>query len=859
MAVPSATYRVQFDPAVTDLESASGLVDYLDRLGVSHLYSSPLLRSRPGSPHGYDVVDPSEIDPELGGRPALERLVEELQGRRMGFILDIVPNHMAIGRHNPWWMDVLENGPDADHARHFDLFWDDDGLPLPFLGRPYAEALEAGEIELEHADGAVRVAYWDARFPLSPASLREFGLDGGDLETSIASINADPARLHRLLDRQHYRLVWWQLSRERLGYRRFFTIAELIGVRQEDPIVFDDTHRLVLELVEGGLVDGLRIDHVDGLRHPLEYLRSLRAATGSDAYIVVEKILAPGEQVPESWPVAGTTGYEYLDASAKAFVDPEGLDLLAAHYRDFTGGSLDFDAIVHEQQRFIIHERLGPETARFAAALEALARRDRIARDILPSELIAGAVDVLAALPVYRTYVRDGVVSSEDRDHLTRALETASELAPDRDPRVFDFLGEVLLLDHDPELEPVEASERLRFVESVQQFTGAVMAKGVEDTAFYQFNLLVSLNEVGAHPIPVPDDPIAAYHKHNEGVAVTRPDTMTTAATHDTKRSEDVRARISAISQVAARWARRVEAWHDRNRRHRKSQASPTRNEELLIYQTLVGVWPLSGRENLDTRLADYLVKAAREAKVHTAWLEPDEAHESALTGFATSLIADDEWVEELREFAEPLWRAGALDSLGQIALRLCAPGVPDVYQGQELWDLSLTDPDNRRPVDWGRRDRLLAELDDRAGEDGLIVTLGEAWQDGRIKLAVTAACLRLRRERPLLFQRGAYVPLAVHGDRQDHVIAYARHHEDDWLITAAPRLTLGLDHPGLWARDGWEGTGIELPEGAPDRWLDRLTRREHRSQGIISLAEVFGDSPVGILTTHERNNGNRA
>ena len=861
MKVPSSTYRVQFDPAVTVLETATGLVDYLDRLGVSHLYASPLLRSRPGSPHGYDVVDPGEIDPELGGRTALERLVGMLHDHRMGLILDIVPNHMAIGRHNPWWMDVLENGPEAEHARHFDLFWDDDGIPLPFLGRPYAEALEAGEITLEHADGGLRAAYWDARFPLSPRSLAEFGLnaDDPDIDDTVASINADPAALHRLLDRQHYRLVWWQLSRERLGHRRFFTIAELIGVRQEDPVVFDDTHRLVIELVNDGTVDGLRLDHIDGLRNPLEYLKSLQAATGGDTYIVVEKILAPGEQLPEPWPVAGTTGYEYLDASAKAFVDPEGLDVLAAHYRDFTGGSLDFDAIVHEQQRFIIHERLGPETARFAAALEALARRDRIARDILPSELIAGAVDVLAALPVYRTYIRDGVASPEDRDHLHRALETARTLAPDRDPRVFEFLREVLLLDHGPDLEPDEVAERLEFVDRVQQFTGAVMAKGVEDTAFYQFNLLVSLNEVGAHPIPLPDDPIAAYHSHNVRMAGTRADTMTTAATHDTKRSEDVRTRISAISQVAERWTQRVEVWHDRNRRHRISQVSPTRNEELLIYQTLVGVWPLSGRENLHARLADYLVKAAREAKVHTAWLEPDEAHESALTGFATALIGDDEFVQELKEFAEPLWRTGALDSLGQVALRLCAPGVPDVYQGQELWDFSLTDPDNRRPVDWKRRDRLLADLDDRAADEGLIATFGETWQDGRIKLAVTSACLRLRRERPALFRRGEYLPLEVHGDRQDHVVAYARYHEDEWAIVVAPRLTLGLDHDGLWPTGGWERTRIELPGHAPGHWMDRLTRRDHSWHGIIALADVFAGAPVGILTTHARDNRNRA
>jgi (1->4)-alpha-D-glucan 1-alpha-D-glucosylmutase len=859
MKRPTATYRLQFDPAQIDLDGAAELAPYLARLGVSHLYASPLLRSRPGSPHGYDVVDPGEIDPELGGRSGLDHLTRALRQNDMGLILDIVPNHMAVGRHNPWWMDVLEHGRDAAHARHFDLFWDDDGLPLPFLGRPYAEALATGEITLVEDAGTVRVAYWDARFPLSPKSLAAAGLDAADSEItdSIAEFNSDPDRLHRLLDEQAYRLVWWQLSRERLGHRRFFTVTELVGIRQEDPIVFEDTHELITQLVLSGSVDGLRLDHIDGLRDPLGYLESLQEATGGDTWIVVEKILAPREELPPEWPVAGTTGYEYIDASAKAFVDPGGLDALSAHYRDFTGGSLDFDALVHEQQRFIIHERLGPETARFAAALEELARRDRIARDVLPSELIAGAVDVLAALPVYRTYARDGEMSDADRGHIERALEGARALAPERDPRVIDFLREVLLLEHEPGIDDHEARDRIAFVERVQQFTGAVMAKGVEDTAFYQFNLLVSLNEVGGHPIPLPDDPIAAYHAHNRRIAETMPHTMTTASTHDTKRSEDVRARISAITQRAAQWNERIDSWHERNRRHRVSQSSPSRNEELLIYQTLVGAWPIGGGGRFAERLSDYLVKAAREAKVHTAWLEPDIAHESALTTFAAGLVSDVEFIDELETFAAPLWRAGALDSIAHTALRVWAPGVPDVYRGAELWDLSLTDPDNRRPVDWALRLRLLDELDDRSTEDGLILTLAETWEDGRIKLAVTAAALRARRSRPALFGEGAYLPLDVHGDREEHVIAYARHHGDDWALVVVPRLTLQLAGERLWPNDGWDHTEIALPPGAPDVWTDQLTGLEHGWQATIPVAEVFATTPVGIYATNQPDDRN--
>ncbi len=447
------------------------------------------------------------------------------------------------------------------------------------------------------------------------------------------------------------------------------------------------------------------------------------------------------------------------------------------------------------------------------------------------------------------------MASAHDREHVETALDIARELAPDRDPRVLDFLREVLLLDHGPELEDAEVEARVDFVERAQQFTGAVMAKGVEDTAFYQFNLLVSLNEVGAHPVPLPDDPIGAYHDHNSRIAATRPLTMTASSTHDTKRSEDVRARISAISQVAQRWNARVEAWHGRNRRHRIAPAVPTRNEELLIYQTLVGAWPMDGRDDFESRLNDYLVKAAREAKVHTAWLEPDEDHEAALTGFASGLLADDEFVEELEAFGGPLWRTGALDSLAQLTLRLCAPGVPDVYRGQELWDLSLTDPDNRRPVEWQIRRRHLDEIDARQGEEGFIRSLADSWQDGRIKLAVTAAGLRLRRRRSELLTSGAYIPLGVRGDRDDHVIAFARRHGDEWAAAIVPRLTLGLSDGELWPSTGWETTEVELPDDAPTGWVDQLTGRARTWDGAIPLAEVFGDAPVGLLTTPDDRN----
>jgi (1->4)-alpha-D-glucan 1-alpha-D-glucosylmutase len=862
---PNSTYRVQLSGDDLDLRQAASLVDYLDRLGVSHVFTSPLLTARPHSTHGYDVVDPTRVDPALGGGESLAALSAALRERSMGIVVDVVPNHMAIGRHNPWWMDLLELGDDASHRRHFDLYDDGDPLLLPLLGRPYAEALAERELELILDDDTIRVAYWDERFPLAPASVEEILSRVGRktsivsltraekerLRRELAAISGDADRFHAILDAQHYRLAWWQLSRERLGHRRFFTITDLVGIRQEDRTVFEDTHRLLIGLVTDAVIDGLRVDHIDGLRDPAGYLRWLADETGG-TYVVVEKILGAGEQLPSSWPVAGTTGYDYLDSSTKVFVDPDGYDHLSSHYRRFTGAQSDFERLVYDQQRYILHERLGAETARFAAALERLARRDRVARDALSSDLIEVAVDLVASLPVYRTYATRGEMSETDRAHVRHAMELARARDGQAPERVRRFVERLFTLDHGPDRDSAETAARNEFVERVQQFTGAVMAKGVEDTAFYQFNLLLSLNEVGGHPADMPDDAVAVFHEHNEAMLGTFPGTMTTTSTHDTKRSEDVRARVSALSQVAEAWAAKVDGWHVRNRVHRGSGSAglvPTKNEELFIYQTLVGAWPLDGAEDFADRITAHLVKAAREAKVHTEWLEPDDSHEEALVEFTERLVADEDFVGELEVFCDPVWRAGALDSLSQVALRMASPGIPDIYQGCEMWDLSLTDPDNRRPVDWDRRRRALDELEARASEGpDLLDELTEEWADGRIKLHITRRGLLLRRRWPDLFNTGTYVPLAVDGDRADHVVAYARHLDDRWVVVAVPRLTARFQPEGLWARDGWESTSVELPGEAPAAWVEEVSGLPVSTGGRLELGSLFSATPVAIL-----------
>ncbi len=853
MPTPASAYRIQFDPAVVDLEDATHLIDHLHGLGATHVYASPLTTSRPGSPHGYDVVDPSRIDPELGGVEALERLSTALRESGMGLILDIVPNHMAIGRHNPWWMDVLARGRDSAYWEFFDFRASDTPILLPVLGRPYAETLEEGELKLVVEGDDLFVAYWEDRYPLSPSStsslLDKAGVKQVDdtpaLLEVVRSISRDPDALHELLDRQHYRLAWWQLSRERLDHRRFFTITELVGVRQELGSVFEATHRLVLDLIERGIADGLRIDHVDGLRDPAGYLDRLdREAPG--AYVVVEKILAADEHLPERWQTAGTTGYEYIDASAKAFVHPEGYAVLRSHYGGFAASPTDFDRLVFDQQRFIIHERLGAETIRFTAELARLARQDRDARDALSSDLIELAIDVIASLPVYRTYAVGGQMSDEDRRRIDEALDLARVRGDERPSRVERFIEKLLKLEHAAAHDPEERSGREDFVERLQQFTGAVMAKGVEDTAFYQYNVLLSLNEVGGHPATLPPDPVGAYHQHNLDVAASFPHTMTTATTHDTKRSEDVRNRISAISQFADEWVAKVGAWHVRNRIHRlpgSAGLAPTNNEELFIYQTLLGSWPLEQDDSYADRIVEHLIKAAREAKVHTEWLDPDQQHEDALSSFARNLLDNEEFVAEIEEFGDRIWRVGALDSLAQTVLRLMAPGVPDIYQGAELWDLSLTDPDNRRPVDWDLRRAMTT----RALETSM-VELAETWRDGAIKLRVLGTALQVRRAWADVLLDGEYVPLVVEGDRAENAIAFGRHHDDRWIVAIVPRLTVGMHDSSLWPTAGWESTTVLLPDAAPTAWHEEFSDHSIDTSGCFDLAGIFSDTPVAVL-----------
>jgi (1->4)-alpha-D-glucan 1-alpha-D-glucosylmutase len=739
--VPSSTYRVQVQPAF-DLDATAALVPYLDRLGVGAVYTSPLLAAAPGSTHGYDVVDPTTANPELGGEQARQRMVKAAREHGLGVVLDLVPNHMSVEvpSANPWWWDVLTHGRESRYAGHFDIDWSRGPILLPILG-------DEGELELR--DG--RLAYYDHEFPIAP------GTEGGTA-----------AEVH---ERQHYRLVHWRRGNAELSYRRFFDITSLAAVRVEDPEVFAATHAEVLRWVRAGDVDGLRIDHPDGLADPGGYFARLRDS--ADCWLVVEKILAAGEELPASWPVHGSTGYDTLRQVCGVFVDPAGegpLTELAA--------TPEFHVEERRSRRLITERSLVTEMRRIAALAPGV-----------PAEAVA---ELMVAFPVYRSYLPEGLASWRS------AVETARAARPD--------LAEAMdTLDR-----AVRADPRGELATRIQQTSGMVVAKGDEDTAFYRFPRLTALNEVGG----APDRFGVAPEEFHAGAAAREAAWaagMTALSTHDTKRSEDVRARLAVLSELPHEFAGVVRRWSARH-----GLGEPTL--ELLAWQTLVGTWPITPE-----RLAAYLDKAAKESKVRTSWVDHDEEFEAAVNAWPAAVLGDTELAAEVEAFVDRITGPGWSNALGQKLLQLAGPGIPDVYQGTELFDLSLVDPDNRRPVDFAARGELLDRL-----EQGW---LPEVDDTGAAKLHVVRTTLRLRRERPELFT--GYRPLYADGPAARHALAFHR----DGVAAVATRLPVGL------ARTGWQDTVLALPPGA---WRDRLTDRS--VPPVVPLAELLDRYPVALL-----------
>ena len=795
--VPVSTYRVQLRPPTGEhpgfgFDDAAEVVPYLALLGITHLYCSPYLQAAPGSAHGYDVVDHSQLNDELGGPTAFDRMVQACREAGIGIVLDVVPNHMAVSEpesQNAQWWSVLRDGPASPYADWFDIDWNSADNPgkvlVPVLGAPLGEVLDQLKVEGD------RIRYYDHVVPIAPGTLVD-----GDLQAT--------------LDSQHYRLCHWKVAGEELNYRRFFDVTTLAGVRVENPAVFDDTHRVVLQQVRDGVLDGLRIDHPDGLADPGGYLDRLAEVTGG-AWVVVEKILEPGERLPEDWACAGTTGYDALNSVMGLFVDPAGEQPLTALWQSLTGDASSYDEVVADTKRLVLRDVLAAEVNRLTDVGLAVCAADPVLRDTTRRGLRDALVEVLASFGVYRAYLPPrGPADELAREHVEHAAATAKAARPDR-------AAEIELVARLALAEGPRGPRAEEFVTRFQQTCGPVMAKGVEDTAFYRYLRLTGLNEVGGDPSRF-GLPVDAFHSACTEMSGQWPVSMTTLSTHDTKRSEDVRARLVLLSQNPVAWGEAVTRWSALAARHRRP-AGPDPATEQLIWQTLVGAWPLD-----PDRLTGYLQKATREAKAATSWLAPDAEYDEAVAQFARAVLGDPAVTVEVAAFVEELAPAWRVTSLAQKLVQLTMPGVADTYQGTELFDLSLVDPDNRRPVDYSDRRRVLDALD----------TPGAPVVDdtGAAKLHVVSRALRLRREHPDWFlTASSYTPL----DAGPRTLAFAR---SGRAVTVVPiRAVQTTAH-------GWGDEAVTLPDGA---WRNILTGGS-TAGGVRSVAEVLAGFPVALL-----------
>lgn len=959
--IPRATYRLQLNRDFR-LSQALDLLPYLDALGVSHCYLSPILKARPGSTHGYDITDHSSLNPEIAGAEDFEQFVAELDRRGMGQIMDIVPNHMGImGADNHWWLDVLENGPASPFAGYFDIDWyshaeDPPGrVLLPVLGDHYGAVLENGELRLafDPQDGAFSVFYYAHRFPVDPReyprvlghgierlharlgpgapvlieyqslltafghlpardqaaaeAVAERGRDKQLHKQHLAALyagSADIARfvdenladfngagpggadfdlLHGLLQAQAYRLAYWRVAADEINYRRFFDINDLAALRMDNPAVFEATHCLVGELLGRGYVSGLRIDHPDGLYDPQQYCERLQAMAAArmpasarapangkprSVYLVVEKILAGHEHLPDSWPVHGTTGYDFAAACIGLFVDAGAAGRFTRIYESFIRARPRFDEMVHAAKHLIMETALAGELQVLATQLTRLAKEDRRTCDFTLNSLRSALAEIVASFPVYRTYVAACGASADDARYVDWAVGVAKKRSR-ADPSIFDFVGEVLLGRHGRGADDAYRGAVCALAMKFQQYSSPVMAKAVEDTVFYQYNRLLALNEVGADPQRFGVSP-AAFHRENQERARRWPHAMLASSTHDSKRSEDARARLCALSEMPEEWHRALSRWSKLNRSKRRkleSTRAPSRNDEYRLYQILLAIWPFAppdaeGLAALAQRVESYMLKAVREAKIHSSWISPDAAYESATRDFVRALLSPEPGNLFLRDFL-PLQRrvarAGAYASLAQLLLKLASPGVPDFYQGCELWDFSLVDPDNRRPVDYPRRGQALQAIqaaDAEHGAGACARALLERLEDGEIKLYLTWKGLALRRQCERVFCDGDYAPLKSHGTHAEQACAFARRHGDETLIVVVPRLIGSLiaeaDPPVGSA--AWKDTWVELPADSPSpRWTNALTgeavETEPRGESSgLALARVFGTFPYALL-----------
>ena len=865
MSPPRATMRLQFHRGFTFADAAA-LVPYFASLGISHLYASPIMTARPGSLHGYDTVDPTRVNPELGGEDELRRLVRALRQHELGLIVDIVPNHMAVGNGNAWWMDVLAHGRQSRYAKYFDINWTPSNprlhgkVLLPVLGRPYGEVLAAGEITLDL--GAARepvVRYFDHEFPLAAEHAEVVSA------TSLADFSpqssAGRERLHDLLERQHYRLAWWRCANDEINWRRFFDINELAAIRVEDEEVFEAVHGTIFRLYAEGLMDGVRVDHVDGLARPGEYCRRLRARlqaiekerprgcpTGP-AYFIVEKILAHDEQLPARWETDGTTGYDFMDEVNALQHDPAGEQPLSDLWSRLSGRPGDFKPEEQQARREILQRSFSSQLEAILDALVEIAQGDLATRDISRSAFRRCVTEILVQFQVYRIYAEVGQSTEADRAVLSRAIAGALKSCLPSDRWLVAWLGP--LLGGEP-VRPGLGSLQARALTRFQQLSAPLSAKAVEDTAFYRYGRLLSRNDVGFDPGRFASS-AAEFHERMQMRRKSFPHSLLATATHDHKRGEDVRARLAVLSEIPGEWSRGLERWMTLSASQcRPADGAPTlqRADQIMLFQTLVGAWPMGlstadrdGLGRFSERVAAWQQKALREAKLRSDWSAPDEAYEGAAEAFLASLFSAPELLAEIADFARRISPAGAVNSLGQVLVKLTAPGIPDFYQGTEFWDLSLVDPDNRAPVDFAVRQSSLTATD----LDEVVAT----WRDGRIKQRLMASVFAMRKKIPSLFSSGSYLPIAVSGPQAGCVVAFARIRERDATITVTCKCVgrTMADESIAIQRSFWQDTCLIIPQPLRMPFMDAFTARQSSVLAeTVELGAIFDRLPVAFL-----------
>jgi malto-oligosyltrehalose synthase len=905
---PVTTYRIQFFKGFTfkDLEQQ---LDYLENLGVGTIYASPVFEAVPGSGHGYDVTDPGRINPEVGTLQGFMMLSEKLRLKQIGWLQDIVPNHMAFHPANQWIRDLLEKGVHSSYHHFFDL---EPGVPgpgkplmLPFLGSTLDEAIANKEIKLGWDNGNFAVEYFDNVFPASFESFRDvvenalvdapilfsdhwknhlldtshpsavflntiWETSKGKLqhlvtsdkksrsfiENLIQTFNDHEHLMRNVLKKQHYELCYWKDTEQRINFRRFFTINGLICLRMENAVVFERYHRFAGRLIRDGYIHGLRIDHIDGLNDPNQYLDWLRELTGKDTYIVAEKILEQDEALPAHWPVQGSTGYDFLAAVNNLFTSVKDYQKLRSLYQDVTPIADSPARLIYNNKKMILTTRMHGE---WDNLLDFFDRQEFVnyleSEEVSREEMKEAIGGFMLACPVYRLYPRQFPLRNQNRRLVQEILETALHRNPAL-KKALDRLGDILLREDGNE----DHNERVKaFFARLMQYTGPLMAKGVEDTSMYQYNCFIAHNEVG-DAINAQGITTAEYHRQMLERQQQWPLAMNTTSTHDTKRGEDVRARLNVISEQTGDWETHVRRWMEMNQKLKTRLESgilePSLSVEYFIYQTLLGTFPFDGRadETYLKRIDQYLVKALREAKRKVSWSEPDEAYENTVCEFARKILDPGHtFLESFVSFHQKVVWPGVVNSLSQLALKCTSPGLPDIYQGTELWELTLVDPDNRQAVDYSLRHELLSEMQARFQKEPsvMIRELMRKAFDGRIKLWMTHRLLQARRKNPDLFSLGRYLPLEVQGKFRNNILAFARNNGNDWFITVVPLLTTQL-HSDLQSeyvsKIPWEDTRLLLPEKAPVQWTNILSGRVLEVNGELPVGALFTDAATGLL-----------